>query len=121
MTAALHIVDDGACHSRAPRAPANDEACWTRVMGPPRLLSLRAAAGLLGISPGRTLAPLVRAGRVKTVMVGRRARIPMSEVERIEREGTGAPAATPGAPTPCGPAPSAGALSAGILDVVAAI
>jgi hypothetical protein len=89
----------------------------------PRLLSLRAAAKLLGVSAGRTLAPLVRAGLVRTVQVGRRARVPMAEVERIEREGTGpaAPAAPGTRRAAQEKGPSAALLSAGILDLVAAL
>lgn len=86
----------------------------------PLLLSQRAAARLLGVSVGRTLAPLVRAGLVRTVTVGNRTRIPLAEVERVAREGTGPRAAPRPAPV-AQPVQTASALSAGILELVAAL
>lgn len=58
-----------------------------------RLLSKRQAAALLGISRGRTLDRLIQAGVIKAVLVGRRVRIPMAELERVVADG--APAAPP--------------------------
>ena len=52
-----------------------------------RLLSLRAAARLLGVDRGATLHRWISAGAIRTVSVEDRLRIPMSEVQRIEREG----------------------------------
>ena len=51
-----------------------------------RLLSLRAAAQWLGIDRGR-LGRYVAAGIVRSVFLGRSPRVPVSELERIEREG----------------------------------
>lgn len=55
----------------------------------PELLSIRQVARALGLSPWRTVAPLVRAGAIRSVTIGdsSRRRIPRSEVERIAREG----------------------------------
>lgn len=54
----------------------------------PELLSIRQAARALGVSAGRTLAPLVASGAVRTVRIGNgRPRIPRAEIERIAREG----------------------------------
>ena len=55
---------------------------------PPQLLSKRAAARLLGVSRGRTLDVLIKEGRVRTVQVNGRLRIPMAEITRIQDEGT---------------------------------
>lgn len=54
---------------------------------PARLLSVRHAAERLGVSAGRTLAPAIADGRVRTVSVEGRPRVPVAEVERIERDG----------------------------------
>lgn len=55
---------------------------------PCRLLSLRAAAKMLGVDRGTTLRELIDAGHVHTVVVHGKTKVPASEVERIEREGT---------------------------------
>jgi hypothetical protein len=55
-----------------------------------RLLSLREAARVLGVSRNRTLPVLIREGRVRVVTVNGKPKIPADEVERISREGTGA-------------------------------
>jgi|SRR5712664_292710 len=55
--------------------------------GDTRLLSLRGAARRLGVSRGRTLPDLIAERKVKTVTVAGRVKVPMSEIERIEREG----------------------------------
>jgi hypothetical protein len=52
-----------------------------------RLLSARAAARLLGVSRGKTIAVLIDTGKVRTVVVNGRKRIPLSEIERLSREG----------------------------------
>ncbi|WP_242394820.1 helix-turn-helix domain-containing protein [Anaeromyxobacter oryzisoli] len=57
---------------RAPRTGAAKE-----------LLSKRAAARMLGVDRGTTLEELVRDGRLRTVDVGGRPRIPRSELERV--------------------------------------
>lgn len=57
-------------------------------IAPARLLSMRAAAERLRVSRSRTLAMLIREKRIRVVMVNGRPRIPASEIERIEAEGT---------------------------------
>lgn len=52
------------------------------------LYSMREAARLLGIGRCNTLPDLIRAGKVKTVLIAGRVRIPRAEVERIANEGT---------------------------------
>jgi excisionase family DNA binding protein len=52
-----------------------------------RLLSAREAARRLGVSRGKTIAALIDSGRLRTVTVNGRVRIPASEVERLAREG----------------------------------
>jgi excisionase family DNA binding protein len=54
---------------------------------PAKLLSLRKAAKLLGVCRNTTLALMIQDRRIKTVMVAGQRRIPLAEVERIEREG----------------------------------
>jgi len=49
----------------------------------PNLLSRRAAARMLGVDRGTTLAGLIRCGRLRLVM----GRIPASEIERLLEEG----------------------------------
>lgn len=60
---------------------------------PPQLLSIRQAAKYLGVSAGRTIAPLVSSGAIRTVVLipGRTPKIPLEEVQRIAREGVQAP------------------------------
>ncbi|MFT3916573.1 MAG: hypothetical protein QM704_21585 [Anaeromyxobacteraceae bacterium] len=53
-----------------------------------RLLSLRAAAERLGVSRTRTLPLLIQDGRLRVVHVAGRPKVPLAEVERVEREGT---------------------------------
>ena len=48
-----------------------------------RLLSKRDAARYLGVSRGRTLDALIAAGRLRTVRIGGRIKIPLEELERI--------------------------------------
>ncbi|WP_350102538.1 helix-turn-helix domain-containing protein [Myxococcus sp. SDU36] len=55
---------------------------------PPLLLSKRQAARLLGISRGRTLDELLKAGHLRPVLVLGRLKLPREEVERLAREGT---------------------------------
>lgn len=52
-----------------------------------RLLSKREAARYLGISRGRTLDALIAAGRLRTVRIGGRLKVPLDEVERLSRLG----------------------------------
>ena len=52
---------------------------------PPSYLSARDFARRLSISPAMVTA-LVQRGEVKAIRVGRLVRIPLSEVERFERE-----------------------------------
>jgi excisionase family DNA binding protein len=47
------------------------------------LLSKRAVAKLLGVDRATTLETLIRAGRIRTVEVGGRPRIPRAELERV--------------------------------------
>jgi hypothetical protein len=54
---------------------------------PPRLISLRQAARILGISRTRTLPALMRDRRIRVVRVNGRPKIPMEEIARIGREG----------------------------------
>jgi len=55
---------------------------------PPRLLSQRQAAKMLGIDRGATLGDLLASGNLRTVTLGGRPRIPLVEVERLAAEGT---------------------------------
>ena len=50
---------------------------------PTGLLSFRKAARLLGIDRGRTLNDLVDSGQIRTVHVGKRVKIPVSEIHRL--------------------------------------
>ncbi len=52
-----------------------------------RLLSKREAAKYLGVSRGRTLDVLIAAGRLRTVRIGGRLKIPLEEVERLATTG----------------------------------
>jgi excisionase family DNA binding protein len=52
-----------------------------------RLLSKAEAARRLGISRTDTLGALISSGAIATVSIGRRTKIPASEVDRICREG----------------------------------
>ena len=56
-------------------------------VGDIRLLSLRAAARLLGVSRCRTLPNLIAERKLKTVTIAGRVKVPRSEIDRIEREG----------------------------------
>lgn len=71
--------------------PANEP-----MRGERRLLSMREAASMLGVSRTRTLPLLVKDRRIRVVTVNGRPKVPREEVERIEREGTGSfrPSAT---------------------------
>jgi excisionase family DNA binding protein len=53
-----------------------------------RLLTMSQAARRLGVSRTRTLPLLIQDRRIRTVTVAGQTRIPASEVERIEAEGT---------------------------------
>jgi hypothetical protein len=61
----------------------------------PKLLSKSHAARLLGVSRGRTLGPLIERGLIRTVLLGKRVKIPLSEIERIQHEGAAVPEVTP--------------------------
>lgn len=61
-----------------------------------RLLTKSAAANLIGVGRTRTLQRLIDTGAIRTVMVGKRARIPLTEIERFQAEGEG-PAPAPAA------------------------
>ncbi len=50
---------------------------------PPKLLSRRAAARLLGVDRGSTLETLIREGKLRLVA----GRIPLSEIERLLADG----------------------------------
>jgi hypothetical protein len=52
-------------------------------------LSLAQSAKRLGVSTSRTLMPAVAAGVVATIRWGRRRRIAIDEIERLERDGFG--------------------------------
>jgi excisionase family DNA binding protein len=68
------------------------------VAPPPALLSKAAAAEMLGVSRNATMTELIRSGRLRTVTVGARVRIPLAEVERLTREGLDAAPAQRKAP-----------------------
>ena len=51
-----------------------------------RLYSLKHAAEVLGVSPA-FLREQSKAGRIKTVKLGRRRLVPLDELERLETEG----------------------------------
>jgi excisionase family DNA binding protein len=51
------------------------------------LLSKRAAAKFLGVDRGTTLEQLIRDGRLRTVDVGGRPRIPRTELDRVLADG----------------------------------
>ncbi len=53
-----------------------------------RFVSKSKAARLLGIDHKTTLRDLIQDKRLLTVPVGNRRKVPMSEIERVEREGT---------------------------------
>lgn len=57
-----------------------------RAASTPALLSRSKAAKLMGVSRGRTLPDLIRAGRVHTVKVNGRTRIPLSEIANIRSD-----------------------------------
>ena len=57
-----------------------------------KVLSKREVAKRLGISRSDTLKPAIEAGKVRTVMVGKRERIPMVEFIRLRDEGWGSAA-----------------------------
>lgn len=48
-----------------------------------RLMSKREAAKYLGVSRGRTLDALIAAGRLRTVRIGGRLKIPLEEIDRL--------------------------------------
>ena len=52
-----------------------------------RLVSKRRAAVVLGVSRGRTLDRLIEEGIIRTVRIGNRDKVPMSEIERLVLEG----------------------------------
>jgi excisionase family DNA binding protein len=52
-----------------------------------RLLSAREVARRLGVSRGKTIGVLIDTGKIRTVVVNGRVKIPASEVERLTREG----------------------------------
>lgn len=52
-------------------------------------LTITQAARRLGVSKSRTLLPAIAAGLVATVRWGRRRRVTMEEIERLERQGFG--------------------------------
>lgn len=54
----------------------------------PAWLSKRRAAEYLGVDRGTTLARLIAAGKIRTVLVDGRVRIPRAELERVAYEGT---------------------------------
>lgn len=79
----------------------------------PRLLSFRAAAKRLGVSRSTTLPDMVKDRRIRVVTVGGRSKIPLSEVERIERDGSASTPARATSPKAAG-APVAGDVGARI-------
>lgn len=74
-----------------------------------RLLSKREAARLLGVSRGATLNRLIQEGALRTIVVGKRAKIPMAEIEQLIAKGApfppepAAPPVTTAAPRPARP------------------
>lgn len=55
---------------------------------PKALMSFRSAATYLGIDRKTTLRTLVADGRIRTVLVNGRVKIPFVEVQRVATEGT---------------------------------
>jgi predicted DNA-binding protein (UPF0251 family) len=53
----------------------------------PKLLSFRQAARRLGINRGTTLRALIERGLIHTVAAKARRKIPVAEIERLERDG----------------------------------
>ena len=58
-----------------------------RRVGTGKLLSAAEAARRLGVSRGKTIAVLIDEGKIRTVPVNGRLRIPASEIDRLVREG----------------------------------
>lgn len=56
----------------------------------------REAAKLLGIDRGRTLGALIALGKLRVVPWGNGERIPLTDVERLAREGWTVPQESPG-------------------------
>lgn len=52
------------------------------IIAPPRAFSLKEASKLLGCSP-RKLSRLIQSGKLRTVEIGEREHVPMSEVVRL--------------------------------------
>jgi hypothetical protein len=69
--------------AEAVRAVVREELARALPKPPPKLLSRRAAARMLGVDRGSTLAGLIRSGHLRLVM----GRIPASEIERLVRDG----------------------------------
>jgi DNA-binding LytR/AlgR family response regulator len=84
-----------------------------------RLLSLRAAAEKLGVDRKSTLKTLIADRRIRVVTINGRPRIPMSEIERIERDGATLVSArrAKGTPRPAQRAPTLSEMLAGYDDV----
>ena len=59
------------------------------------LLSLRKAAMLLSVSRSRTLTEWIKAGKIRTVMVKNRLKIPREEIDRFLRDGLSGAAMAP--------------------------
>jgi hypothetical protein len=62
--------------------------CGTRGQDEKEFLSLNATARRLGIDRKTTLPDLITDKRLLAVKVGNRQKVPVSEIERIKREGT---------------------------------
>jgi excisionase family DNA binding protein len=58
----------------------------SRAYAEKRFLSAREAARHLGVDRNTTLPELIRIGRIRTVLIGRRIKIPLSELERLETD-----------------------------------
>lgn len=66
----------------------------------PMLLSKRQAAKMLGIGRCGTLEDLIREGKLRTVSLAGRIRIPLAEVHRLAQDGTEPVPRTKSAPKP---------------------
>lgn len=79
------------------RIAARLDALEAKVTVQPRAYKIRDAGRLLGCSPAIVKA-MIRSGEIRTVLIGERAHIPVSEIMRITTVATAKPRIGPGLP-----------------------
>lgn len=79
------------------RIAARLDALEAKISVQPRAYKIRDAARMLGCSP-TTVKGMIRAGELRTVLIGDRSHVPMAEIVRLTAVGASQPKSAPSIP-----------------------